>query len=87
MTDIQKGLPNLTITNENFKRGRKTAYDILDAGPGHHTMVEFNVEDKEDLKSFINGCRYIAKSHDTLKVVRRTDKDVGMAKVYVINQD
>ncbi len=86
MTDIQKGLPAIPLSNENFKRGRKTAHDILDAGPGHHTAVEFNNEEKEDLKSFLNGCRYISKQHATLKVARRTDKSSGVATVYVINQ-
>lgn len=88
MTDIQKGLPNISFTNSNFKLGRKTANDILDAGPGHHTVVEFDSEEStDDVKSFLNGARYICKQHPNVKVARRTDKSTGMIRIYVINNE
>lgn len=87
MTDIQKGLPTISTTNENFRRGRQAASDLVNAGPGHHTVVEFTTEQTNDMKSFSNGARYVAKQNSTIKVARRADKDSGLIKVYIIHED
>ena len=86
MIEIKKGLPELTPTNSNFRRGRSAADELAKAGPGHHTVTEFPIDGKEDLNSFVGGCQYVCKQHDTLKVVRRTDRNAGIMKVYVINE-
>ena len=86
MTDIKKGIPQITFTNEQFAKGRQAATDILEAGPGHHTEVHFQGDDlNENARSFVGGCRYVGKKHSTLKIVRRTLPD-STAVVYVINQ-
>lgn len=87
MTEIKKGLPNISTTNGHFKKGRQVASDLINAGPGHHTVVEFGPNQTEDMKSFSNGARYIAKQNPTLKVARRADSDKGVINVYVINED
>ena len=87
MTDILKGIPQLTPTNENFQLGRKAATDLVNAGPGHHTVVEFDQTQANDLKSYTNGARYVAKSNSTIKVARRSDKQHGVIKVYIINEN
>ena len=87
MTDIQKGIPEISKANGNFKLGRKTAKDILEAGPGHHTVVEFDCqEDEGDITAFVGGCRYVANDHSALKVARRTVKKEGLIKVYVVHE-
>jgi len=87
MTDIQKGLPDITSTNDNFRRGRQAASDLVNAGPGHHTVTEFTPEQRDDMRSFSNGARYVAKENSTIKVARRSDKNSGMIKVYIIHED
>ena len=87
MTDIQKGLPDINTTNGNFKKGRGAAFALLNAGPGHHTVTEFGTDQTEDMKSFSNGARYVAKQNPTIKVARRLDKGAGVVKIYIINQD
>lgn len=87
MTDIQKGLPNISNTNGNFKKGRDAASDLINAGPGHHTVTEFGPEQAEDMKSFSNGARYVAKQNPTLRVARRLDKGAGVVKIYIIHED
>lgn len=87
MTDIQKGLPAIASTNDNFRRGRQAASDLVNAGPGHHTVAEFTTEQANDMKSFSNGARYVAKQNSTIKVARRADKNSGTVKVYIINED
>lgn len=87
MTKIEKGIPEITSANGNFKRGRKVASDILDAGPGHHTVVEFDErEDDADVHAFVGGARYTVREHPNMKVARRTDKETGIIKIYIINQ-
>ena len=86
MTDIKKGIPELSSINSNFKRGRKAASELAEAGPGHHSVTEFSLANgKEDLQSFVGGCQYVCKQHGSMKVVRRTDKTSGVMKVYMIN--
>lgn len=89
MTEIKKGIPELVPSNSNFKRGREAANKLAEAGPGHHSVTEFSIEEgKEDLNSFVGGCNYVCRKHgDTMKVVRRTDRTKGIMKVYVINDN
>ena len=57
MTDIQKGLPNISNTNGNFKKGRDAASDLINAGPGHHTVTEFGPEQAEVLETKLQDRR------------------------------
>lgn len=88
MTEIHKGIPDFVGPNANFKRGRQAANDIANAGPGHHTVVEFDIrENPDDIKSFLGGARYVQRNHSTIKVARRTDSKSGVIKVYIINDN